>query len=109
MIVFIKLVKRASILHEKFFIYKKQINNTILSGYNHTTIQTTKLTILTHNTNQIILNKQLQNTFKKNKNNQTHQTNKQLNNTNNYKNKLIHTPPLTLRPYMITKHTKHTK
>lgn len=46
MIIFIKLVKRVSILHEKFFIYKKQfhqknkqINNTIQT-YN--TQQTTK-------------------------------------------------------------------
>ena len=38
MIVFIKLVKRASILHEKFFIYKDQLtnNHTILSEYKHT-------------------------------------------------------------------------
>ena len=38
MIVFIKLVKRASILHEKFFIYKDQLtnNHTILSEYKQT-------------------------------------------------------------------------
>lgn len=47
MIVFIKLVKRVSILHEKFFIYKDQLTNTnhtiptiqyntILSEYKHT-------------------------------------------------------------------------
>ena len=35
MIVFIKLVKRASILHEKFFIYKDQLTNT-----NHTILIT---------------------------------------------------------------------
>ena len=60
MIVFIKLVKRASILHEKFFIYSKhftkqyntftkQLNNSptkqyfrILSEYKQINIQTTK-------------------------------------------------------------------
>lgn len=54
MIVFIELVKRVSILHEKFFIYKKQftihthqINNTS-EYFQIQTHQTTKQTIF-HN------------------------------------------------------------
>ena len=40
MIVFIKLVKRVSILHEKFFIYSKHFtNNTILQNTNIQTHQ----------------------------------------------------------------------
>ena len=69
MFIFIELVKRASILHEKFFIYNKQLTNT-----NHTIPYSPNkqyLTIL-QNTKQTIL----QNTFRI-------QTNKQLNNTNN--------------------------
>ena len=64
MIVFIKLVKRASILHEKFFIYKDQLTNT-----NHTI-----LTILNNTPNKQyfrILNNTLQ------YNQPTNQTNKQ--------------------------------
>ena len=62
MIVFIKLVKRASILHEKFFIYKYQLTT------NHT-IPNNQI----NNTSEYF-----QNTTKQPNNQTTKQTNKQL-------------------------------
>lgn len=101
MIVFIKLVKRVSILHEKFFIYKKHFtNNTILSEYKHTnspniqTHQTNKLTKQINNTSEYFTiqttSEYFQNTFRIQPNNQTtifhhttHQTNTIINTLTN--------------------------
>ena len=48
MIVFIELVKRASILHEKFFIYSKQFT----IQYKHTTNSPTKQLTKLNNTSE---------------------------------------------------------